>query len=242
MTIPKIIHQTWKTTQIPNTMKNYAQSWKTLNPGYDYILWTDDDIRRLISNNYPWFLDYYDSYPHHIMRVDAFRFFVLHHYGGVYADLDMECYKPIDDLLTESKLLLFLEWPQSISNAIIASEPRHPFLEHCFKLLMEKHIKNGVITDVWETTGPKFLTEAMQSYKDDKDGQDYKLYPSYFFFPIPWHYPKRDQSGLSHVYPNSFGAHHWQGTWWQPQPIDMKIIFISVSLLMLVICINKNKI
>ena len=239
MKIPKIIHQTWKTEQVPNTMKNYAKSWKEKNPNFTYMFWTDYTIRDLIKKHYPWFLKYFDSYPHQIMRVDAFRLFVLDHYGGFYADLDLECYKPIEPLLEESTMLLFLEWPGSISNAIMASIPGHPFIKHCFKELVHKHVYKGPNTAAWEATGPKFITNALKKYKL-QGFHDYKLYPSYFFFPIPWHKPRGDQSGQGQRYPRSFGAHHWQGTWWQEQPITNNtpifcITLFSLSILLVIL-------
>lgn len=218
MSIPKIIHQTWKDETIPDSMKNYVKSWKTLHPEYKYMFWTDITIRDFIKNYYPWFLIYFDSYPHQIMRVDAFRFFVLHRYGGIYADLDMECYKSIDTLLSDASCLLFLEWKGSVSNAIMCSIPNHPFLEYCFKALIQNHSSSGPNTVAWKVTGPKFLTNSLKEYTE-MGNSDYKIYPNYYYFPIPWHKPLGDQSGQSVKYPNSYGAHHWQGTWWQPQPL-----------------------
>ena len=37
---------------------------------------------------YPWFLETFDGYPYPIQRADAIRYFVLHHFGGIYIDLD----------------------------------------------------------------------------------------------------------------------------------------------------------
>lgn len=39
-------------------------------------------------SRYPWFLETFDSYPYPIQRADAIRYFVLHHFGGIYIDLD----------------------------------------------------------------------------------------------------------------------------------------------------------
>jgi mannosyltransferase OCH1-like enzyme len=40
---------------------------------------------------YPWFLETFDGYPYPIQRADAIRYFVLHHFGGIYIDLDDVC-------------------------------------------------------------------------------------------------------------------------------------------------------
>ena len=42
----------------------------------------------LIVARYPWFLETYDGYPYPIQRADSIRYFVLHHFGGIYIDLD----------------------------------------------------------------------------------------------------------------------------------------------------------
>jgi inositol phosphorylceramide mannosyltransferase catalytic subunit len=89
---PKIIHQTWKNTEIPEKWKISQQEWLRLHPtdkGWQYILWTDDMNREYIKNKYPDFLSVYDSFKYPIQRADAIRYFILKDFGGVYSDLDV---------------------------------------------------------------------------------------------------------------------------------------------------------
>lgn len=51
-------------------------------------LWTDQSARSFIAENYPWFLETFDSYPYAIQRADVIRYFILAHFGGIYIDLD----------------------------------------------------------------------------------------------------------------------------------------------------------
>ena len=51
-------------------------------------LWTDKKAREFIAAEYPWFLETFDGYTYPIQRADAIRYFVLHHFGGIYIDLD----------------------------------------------------------------------------------------------------------------------------------------------------------
>ena len=69
--IPSLIHQTWKTMDIPSHLQKFQKTWIELNPQCEYKLWTDQDNYELIENNYPWFLPYYKNYPHAIQRVDV---------------------------------------------------------------------------------------------------------------------------------------------------------------------------
>lgn len=91
MPIPKIIHQTWKTDQVPEQWQSSVQKYRDLEEkGFKYMLWTDADNRNLIQQDFPWFLEQFDSYPYGIQRADAIRYFILYKYGGVYSDLDIQ--------------------------------------------------------------------------------------------------------------------------------------------------------
>ncbi len=55
----------------------------------------------------------------------------MHAYGGLYVDLDMQCYRPIDDMLGQSDIVFQEEFKyggnNQIVNSVIASVPGHPF-------------------------------------------------------------------------------------------------------------------
>ena len=40
--IPRIIHQTWKTKDVPSPLDQLPQTWKEYLPNWEYILWTDE--------------------------------------------------------------------------------------------------------------------------------------------------------------------------------------------------------
>src|SRR5947209_7161400 len=103
MAIPRIIHQTWKDEQIPVAFRDMVATWKQHHPQWEYRLWTDTANREFIQSHYPEFLTFYDLYPSHIQRVDAFRYLLLYTFGGVYVDLDFECLLPLEELLSGHK-------------------------------------------------------------------------------------------------------------------------------------------
>ena len=71
--IPKIIHQTWKTHQIPELMGKWVQSWIKVNPDWEYWFWTDQDVHKFVEERFPQQLALFDSYPENVYRADAFR-------------------------------------------------------------------------------------------------------------------------------------------------------------------------
>src|SRR5690348_3560241 len=89
--IPKIIHQTWKNTIVPDKWLPHFHSWNEFckRYGYQHRLWTDADNLKLIQDDFAWFLPFYNAFKYPIQRVDAVRPFILFKYGGVYSDLDM---------------------------------------------------------------------------------------------------------------------------------------------------------
>jgi len=164
----KIIHQTWKTKDIPFDVykREWVASWAERHPGWEYRLWTDEDNRCLIKEQFPWFLKTYDNYPAAINRVDAIRYFILYAYGGVYVDLDYLCLKNLEPLLAGYDLVLTYTgrdkaFAHSISNAIMASSKGMSLWPEVFKRMQKAR---GDKTIVEFRTGPALLRDAVKSF------------------------------------------------------------------------------
>ncbi|KAK9817793.1 hypothetical protein WJX72_002243 [[Myrmecia] bisecta] len=140
------------------------------NPGWQYFLWTDQDNRQLVKQFYPWFLEVYDGFPKGIMRADAARYLYMHKFGGVYADLDFECLRPMEQLLENKQVVLAAmtndtAYDQNVPNAWLASTPGHQFWYFCLQQIIKAA---GCKNDRWDwveaTTGPVMLTTASRAY------------------------------------------------------------------------------
>ena len=105
-TIPPIIHFIWfenlyettDVTNIPSMGSNAPHRCQKVNPDFDVKVWNASAARDLLEQYYDWFLPTYDNYPYPIQRVDAIKYFVLHHYGGFYLDLDITCRRSLTPL------------------------------------------------------------------------------------------------------------------------------------------------
>ncbi|KAF3925933.1 hypothetical protein ABW20_dc0105935 [Dactylellina cionopaga] len=162
--IPKILHQTYKTAEIPDRWKPPQQQCLDLHKDFKYILWTDETARAFIKENYPWFLETYDNYDHPIMRADVIRYFVLRKMGGIYIDLDVGCKRALDPLL------VYPAWarktdPTGISNDVMAAIPEHPFFVRVTDALKgyDRHWVMPYIT-IMASTGPLFLSIIWKKY------------------------------------------------------------------------------
>lgn len=167
--IPKIIHQMGpKNIQDWHPIwKECQNSWKTNFSDFEYVLWNDDDIRNLVKNNYPEFINYYDDFPYHIIRVDFARFCILHSYGGIYSDLDIYCYKNFYENLMDDLYLVesWPEWGERVQNSLMISTKNNNFWLKCMKNSIEKYkIKNindySNISDyILNICGPKLISD-----------------------------------------------------------------------------------
>ena len=231
LTIPRIIHQTWKTLDVPVQFRTFQASWRRHHPDWAYRYWTDAEIRTFIASAYPWFLPTFDGYTEQIRQVDAFRYFLLHRYGGVYADLDSECVQALDGLLAGHDVVLGCEperhadspavsrrgLDRVLGNAVMASVPGHPFWLHVTALLNAARSESQVL----DATGPFLLSRAYQSYPERE--RITVLGPE-IFYPLDIWQARDDTLTLDEqrqrIGASAYAIHHWAGTWRRRQVLD----------------------
>ena len=61
-----------------------------------------------------------------VKRADAIRPFILLHYGGMYLDLDNECYSPAEAVFKDYDVVLQGTGFEGLNNGMMASRPGHP--------------------------------------------------------------------------------------------------------------------
>ena len=125
---PQILHQTWKTKNtLPANFRHWRESFPALNPDFDIRLYDDADNRALLAHTFPQLLPLYDGFPQEIFRVDFIRAVYLFTEGGIYADLDFQCLKPLSELPANSSQVILGRmgtdpaFLHSIPNAFMAS-------------------------------------------------------------------------------------------------------------------------
>tara|TARA_R100000152_G_C6769231_1_gene194988 strand:+ start:273 stop:1136 length:864 start_codon:yes stop_codon:yes gene_type:complete len=150
--IPKIIIQTGKDNNHNDAVLAAIQSWKDLNPEYEYKYFTDKDCDEFILQNFHKDVRLaFNLLKPGAMKADLFRYCYLFIKGGVYTDLDNICIRPIDEWMNCEKEefvtmldLAYLEERSKESNdllpkvkhdliyqAFIASKPDNPILKKC---------------------------------------------------------------------------------------------------------------
>lgn len=176
MNIPKIIHQT-----APTNRDNWhplwhkcADSWSTHYPDFERRIWNDQEIDDLVRQYYPKYWEMYNNFPAHIMKIDFVRFCFLHRYGGIYADMDMFCYKNFYNELQDQVYLL--ENPMgndSIENSMMVSVPDHPFWIECMDLALDRY-------EYTKRKDTKFLDHVKIASSDKQFGRILRPYLVFF--------------------------------------------------------------
>lgn len=228
----KIIHQIWFGT-IPTkkeakktfeSLRKYRDSWLIKNPSWKYICWDLSNCYEFMATHYPEHLDMYNSYPYQIQRCDIVRYFLLYHYGGLYADMDYYCNKSWDIVLEEYKKDIYLvETPNKISvnthisNSLMYSKPRHIYWKYVFIELQKNRtmpIYYSRHMVIMFTTGPAILNKVYNMYKiKHKIG----FYPYKYFHPYGLYDDILSLTNNAEIY----AIHLGKGTW---EKKDSKIL------------------
>lgn len=136
---PRVVHQIWMqgAALCPKSKSQLeSQPW---GPDVKHILWDERAISALVDAQYPQWKTLWHGIQSLIIKCDVARAFLLHEYGGIYADID---YEPSEAHKNAFNLVLGRDVVvgayQSVlvdrvpNNAWIAAVPRAPFWTEVF--------------------------------------------------------------------------------------------------------------
>ena len=106
--IPKRIHQIFlgkPAHLLPEEIHKNIQYVKSLNPGWEYRLWSDEDVEPFILEHYNEdILRYFRmvSPEYRAAQADFLRYLIIYDMGGVYLDIKATMLKPLEETLLPS--------------------------------------------------------------------------------------------------------------------------------------------
>jgi mannosyltransferase OCH1-like enzyme len=162
--IPKTIHQVWiGPNPIPQKELEFIDSWKRLHPEWKFLLWTNDNINKLhINETCKKAID--NLSPMYACQADIIRYIAVNEYGGFYIDTDIQCFKPIDDIINNHNFIgLQPRDCNYITNAFFGSTASNSVLDLAIKNIDDKKhtIKNPY--------GPVYLTKSLTLTANHKE-------------------------------------------------------------------------
>lgn len=161
--IPNILWQTWKTKEIPASLKQQCDSWSFSNPQLSRNLFNDGDCDKFILDNFGEEVHMlYASLPQPIMRADFWRIAIVYINGGYYSDLDITCTKPLSSFLNSSAEIVLMKELDNIANFFFGATAKHPVLKLALDYMIEEA---KAITDKdTQSYGMHNLHKAVREY------------------------------------------------------------------------------
>ncbi|MCL1945226.1 MAG: hypothetical protein FWF56_05445 [Firmicutes bacterium] len=206
MAIPKKIHYVWLGGgELSDLHKRCIATWSEICPDYEIIRWDesnyDVNINPLVVNAI--------SAKNWALAADYIRVDVLHRYGGIYLDTDVELVKSFDHLLY-LEFFVGYEHKSWCSNAIIGSEPNSIILNLVMSIYMQdinvSKYSNVISIFAFSTVFKKYLdvkNNGKTTIIDDK----YAVFSFDYFYPYQWLSKKLKSSD------NTVCIHWYNGSW-----------------------------
>lgn len=202
--VPKIIHQTWRTEDLPPFIEECVKSVRDRHPGWEHRFHTDDDWHKLLDGNPFITPDEFWRIPTGIQRSDVARMLALYRDGGAYLDVDILAVRTLDSLIESSidgglvdentEILLTTDHPvhgqilfsgsELLMNHFMIARPGAKLIGVYLSNIIDR-ITSSSGNDPVITTGPLALTEILEA-----NGGDVELRAS--IFPYFWTHPFPD--------------------------------------------------
>ncbi len=248
--IPRRIHQIWFQGEenMPTKYLPFQQRLKELHPNYHYFMWSEKTIRLLLKDHYSWFHEIWENLPTMIQKIDSSKIFILHKFGGIYIDLDMEALMNVEPLLTHPLVLsrcyvhpvgrgvaAVCGLPNfsktTINNGFIACTKEHIVMENTIYLMKETtKIKGSVSYGVFiaKTCGTEVMIEGLRQELERNPSLSYVVYPPEFFEP-----KVKIQNKEPLVTKNTHVIHHSDRSWIKDSPVAKIQLLIFITMVVL---------
>lgn len=214
--IPKTIHYCWfGHNPLPPLARKCIASWRKFFPDYEIKEWNEDNFD---VNAIPYTAQAYEHKKYAFVS-DYARFKILHEYGGIYFDTDVEVIKPIDDILEKGP---FFGLEQDLIDHFacapglgFACSPGFGLLQEMLELYknIDFEQSDGSLNQktVVEHFSEMLLAKGLQPTPGIMEFGGAYFYPPDFFCPKP------SEFGKTQITENTRMIHHYAASWIGPK-------------------------
>ncbi len=217
--IPKTIHQIWLGSPLPEKCREYQQTWLKHHPDWEYILWTEKEIKEFGLQN----KEMYDASKNYAQKADIARYEILYRLGGLYVDTDFVCLYPFDVFHHCFDFYTGIGYSRKFEtyNGLIGSAPGNSILKECIETLNIYHkYHKDPLSNILYTTGPIHLARCFVK-KAEFAGRAV-AFPVNYFYPWP-NSERKNPNNLEKWYrPETFALHYWHASWHPDWRLDKK--------------------
>lgn len=171
--IPKVIHTFWFSgEEIPYEYKKCVDTWKDKCPDYQIKMWTAEEYDCLkIPFTKEAYLNRKWAFVADYARID-----VLHRYGGIYMDMDVEVIKSFDDLLNLNGFFSF-DMFNDIGLEVFGSIEQNPLLESIKEMYESSEFVPDKLIGISQ---PRFIRDIIRKFGVKLNGDSQTIDNNWF--------------------------------------------------------------
>jgi mannosyltransferase OCH1-like enzyme len=164
----KRIIQYWD-GNIPADVKVLTETWREMNPDFDYILYDYNQALRFIKENFPESIfNSFKKLTIPAMICDVFRVAIILKLGGIYVDCGTKCYKSIAELNLDPSKCTFLRKSNGwVCNGWICADIENPVMKAIWDRISDV-LLNETEGNIWALTGPKVFMQIVNEFSESE--------------------------------------------------------------------------
>lgn len=206
--IPKTIHYCWfGGNEISEPIQRCIDSWKKFCPDFEIVQWNEKNYD---INKYLYMKQAYENKKWAFVS-DVARLDILHQYGGIYLDTDVELVKGLDELLYQPGFCCVEKWGIINTGGGCGAVPKHPVIEKMLEQRKTLSFENEDGSLNLESSGSyeslPLLERGFLPNNRTQEVDGMSIYSSDFFHPFD--YMSRELC----ITENTYGIHRFFGSW-----------------------------
>lgn len=201
--IPKTIHYCWFGGKpLPKSSLKCINSWRKFFPDYEIREWNESNFN---VNMIPYTAEAYRAKKYAFVS-DFARFWILHEYGGIYFDTDVEVIRSMDDIVAKGPFM-GMENEDAIAPGLgLAVGSGHSIYEWYIEYFRDKHFTSEQPSMIPVLTA-KMEEEGWNNKTEIQIIDGITIYPPDYFCP-------QAMMGAPIVLTdNTRSIHHFDATW-----------------------------
>jgi len=204
-------------------------SWKRILPDYEFCLW---DGNRFDIDSSIWVKEAV-SCGKYAFAADYIRLYVLHHFGGIYLDCDVEMLQSFDDLLELPYFVGKENSKYGIEAAVIGAEKGCKWIGQCLNYYKNKHFISNQKSHSMKVL-PQVMTNILSTdykFKDILSVDEFCTSDNVICrFPVDYFSPKSYVTKQIRITTDTRTIHHFAGTWQPWWKKDLLRIWVPLSM------------
>jgi inositol phosphorylceramide mannosyltransferase catalytic subunit len=191
MSIPKNIYQTHKSINYINTKPKLVKgmrSWVKHSNKLNYFFYNNKMCDDFIKNNFDEkTYKAYSMLPIAVMKADLWRYCIIYHYGGIYADTDTVCKINPYIFINDSLLTIVPENETHLCQWVFSAPKNSPILKSIIDLSVERILNTPIKGEhiIHYLTGPALFTDGIEKYLIENNYPIFENKKNYHNYPNP---------------------------------------------------------